>query len=403
MRPASSKTLHCILLTLLAFVVFCSVAAAADSNAPLQIVGGPYLQAPATDGMTIVWKTNRNCASRVEYGTEGKLDCTALSTHHGLVDANSTLHKIRLNGLKPGTTYRYRVVSQEIAQFKPYNVEFGEIIHDDENTFTTLSDGERDFSFIVLADRHEKVPELRTALAGVDWGGVDLVFGDGDMYSHLESEKQIFEKIIGPCCEVFASRIPMILVRGNHETRGAFARNLFDYFPSTAGRFYYSFDHAGVHFIVLDSGEDKADSTKVYAGLVDFDRYRSEQSEWLKQDIKSAAFRRARFRIVLLHMPPYYGNDWHGEQDLRSKVAPLLNEGKIDLLICGHTHHYAFHAPDEEMNRFPLLISAPDTVLRIDVSRRQMSVSVTRDDGTAVDTFEFSARHRFPFRFPRFR
>ena len=49
-------------------------------------------------------------------------------------------------------------------------------------------------------------------------------------------------------------------------------------------KYYYSFNHGPVHIIVLDTGEDKADSHPVYAGLADFDKYRDSQAEWLKSN-----------------------------------------------------------------------------------------------------------------------
>lgn len=63
----------------------------------LQIVGGPYLQAPSPTSMTIVWTTNRKCVSKVEYGlSPEKMSNIEASAHHGLIDANTTLHKITL-------------------------------------------------------------------------------------------------------------------------------------------------------------------------------------------------------------------------------------------------------------------------------------------------------------------
>ena len=40
-----------------------------------------------------------------------------------------------------------------------------------------------------------------------------------------------------------------------------------------------------------------------YYGLADYDRYRLEELEWLKKEVKSDAFRNAKHRIVIVHMP----------------------------------------------------------------------------------------------------
>ena len=57
------------------------------------------------------------------------------------------------------------------------------------------------------------------------------------------------------------------------------------YLDQPEGRYYYSFSRGPVSFVVLDSGEDKPDDAPVYAGLADFDAYRSKQAEWLKGEV----------------------------------------------------------------------------------------------------------------------
>jgi phosphodiesterase/alkaline phosphatase D-like protein len=95
-------------------------------TAPFAMTHGPYLQLPDTTSMTVVWHTNRPAVSRVEYweranpvraGAELAPPAPdririAISAHHGLLDNDRTSHAIRLHGLKPGTTYAYRVISR---------------------------------------------------------------------------------------------------------------------------------------------------------------------------------------------------------------------------------------------------------------------------------------------------
>ena len=106
--------------------------------------------------------------------------------------------------------------------------------------------------------------------------------------------------------------IDFFFVRGNHETRGPNARTLMTYFPHPSGKNYYSFNHGDVHFIILDSGEDKPDTHPVYAGIVDFDNYRTEQAEWLKKDINSEEFKKAKYKIAVYHIPLFTGSTKHG-------------------------------------------------------------------------------------------
>lgn len=55
-------------------------------------------------------------------------------------------------------------------------------------------------------------------------------------------------------------------------------------------------------FIALDTGEDKEDIDPAYAGLVDFDAYRKKQALWLEQQLKSNAYKKAIFKVVLMHI-----------------------------------------------------------------------------------------------------
>ena len=106
------------------------------------------------------------------------------------------------------------------------------------------------------------------------------------------------------------------------------------------GRAYYSFDHGSVHVVVLDSGEDKVDSHEYYNGLVAFDSYRKEQATWLEQDLRSEAARRARFRVVVSHIPPRGGKGYSVDQ-VRELWEPPANSGRVDLWLSGHTHRFA--------------------------------------------------------------
>lgn len=365
----------------------------------LAITHGPYLQQPTENSMTIVWFTDKKCVSMVEYGTGGNLRLfpqwgsipqTAANSRDGLIEANVKLHKIRIAGLEPGKTYRYRIVSKQIKQFNPYEVIYGDSIASDIYQFTTLNTKKSRFSFYVFQDIHEDVNTLDSLLQTISWDGVDLVFFSGDMINHFEDQEQIFNGFLDVSVNRFAKELPFIFVRGNHEARGLLARDLINYFPTNSGRFYYSFNHGPVHFIVLDSGEDKADSHPVYAGLADFDRYRKQQAQWLDNDIQGSSFKEAAFKIVLVHMPLLKDDtnkDWPGWRHAAETFGPVLNKADIDLLLCGHTHKFAHIKPDEQQNPYPIIIGAPDTSIRIDVSKEKLKITVTQIDGQTLDTF----------------
>lgn len=375
----------------IATVLFVGLGIFGPASFALQIAAGPYLQCPGESSMTILWITDKDCTSWIEYGTGEALDQKAVSSHYGLIDAGQRIHRITLSGLKPGTQYRYRAVSKEILVFEAYKMTFGEPLSSPVATFTTLDGGKDTVSFIVLDDIHENNALLAGLMKIAGAKPYELVFLNGDILSDIEDEQQIIDHVLTPCTELFAGRIPMVYLRGNHETRGKFARMLPNYVGLAEGRFYRSFDQGPVHFVVMDSGEDKADIDKEYNGLADFDRYRTEQQAWLEKEIRSEAFRKAAFRVALFHMPAY-GSDGPGPMDCQTKWGPLLSQGKVDLLISGHTHEYRILGPEAGKHEYPIVIGGNPkekgaVVIRVEATKTALDLTMTRDDGEVVGTY----------------
>ena len=362
----------------------------------LKITHGPYLVDPGETSITVIWFTNKACVSWIEYcgdqnfgtfPTWGGYPQIAKSSHHGLIDANIKMHSIRIDNLDAGTSYRYRVISKEIIQFDPYEVIFGDSVVDDILSFETLDPEKTNFSFGVVTDLHERAPMLDTLLQVTPADSLDMMFFTGDMLNWIGGEDRIFNGFIDVSVDHFAREKPFILIRGNHETRGPNARKLSKYFPHSSGDYYYAFSQGDVRFIVMDSGEDKADSHPVYASLVDFDHYRTEQAEWLEREVQSAEFKNARYRIVLFHIPPFTGSRGHGSNDITEKWGGILNDANIDIVISGHHHRYARMEPEEGKNQFPVLILGKDMIMQTDVSEKDLFFSIRNKNDQLVDEF----------------
>lgn len=375
-------------------LVPCALAQDAEK---LAITHGPYLQAVTETSATVVWVTNKNCTSRVQYTPQGvSFDsnevATARTSHHGLIDAHTRLHKIVLAGLKPGQTYVYRVVSREIVKFDPYEVTYGDTVTAGPYRVRTWDPQKREFSFCVVNDIHEQAERLDSLLELVSWDATDIVFLNGDMVNDWTRDSQVFDGFLDVCVGRFARETPFVYIRGNHETRGVLARDFIDYFPTPNGRYYYSFRHGPVSFLILDSGEDKPDSDKEYSGLVDFDTYRAEETKWLRQAVRDDAFAASRYRIAFVHMPLLADERAHGMAQIRQLWSPVLNRAHIDLVFCGHTHRFARIDPNESADSYPLIINAPDMIVNVKVSEDSLDVVVRRVNGEVVDTVALKPR-----------
>ena len=356
----------------------------------LLISTGPYLQIPTETSMTVAWITDRPSAGWVEYGVAEPLATKAFTAEDGLVEANTRRHRVALSGLTPGTVYRYRVVSREIVDLQPYKVVYGETVRSEVQTFRTPDHAQDRCSFVVLNDNHERLDLLRTRLARAGERPYDLLFYNGDMLNHTDSEAQIVDQVLAPSAELFAGRVPFVWVRGNHEARGVYARELKSYVASPNGRYYYAFDHGPVRFIVLDSGEDKDDDHGEYGGLTDFDAYRESEAEWLKQEVESAAFKNARYRVALMHQPPFVleRKHNHGREDCALRWGALLNRG-VDLMVAAHIHQFSIVEPAPGVHDYPIVVGGgpkpgEGTVIRVEADAQQMEVTVLGDDGALL-------------------
>ncbi len=221
------------LAAIVAAYVFGSPCTFSQDAPKLDIIHGPYLQAVTDSSATVVWFTNKSCVSRVEYASEDSNKVvTAVAGRHGLIDANATVHRIPLTGLKPGTRYTYHVVSTEIVKFDPYKVLYGDTITSGPYRVQTWNPQKDRFSFCVVNDIHEKADRLDSLLNQVPLGAMDMVFLNGDMLDHWTRESQVFGGFLDVCVKRFARETPFVYIRGNHETRGALARGLIDWFPT---------------------------------------------------------------------------------------------------------------------------------------------------------------------------
>ena len=358
----------------------------------------PYLQNPSENSMTVMWIVNMPSYSYVEYGKTENLGHVARSIESGLVVAYNRINSITLPNLEPGTKYFYRVVSKEITKFHPYKIEYGESIKSDVYSFSTLSPKQVEVSMLIFNDIHDRPATIPHLLNLVDKESTDFVFFNGDILGHIDYEEQVITHLLRTCSEEFATQTPFYFVRGNHETRGKFARNLHNYFANSSEKQYYDFIWGSTHFTVIDSGEDKSDDSEVYAGIVDFDNYRAEQAEWFKNVVsKSNEFQKAKFRVVLMHIPIYYSGDWHGTMHLRELFSDLFNHAKIDMCISGHTHKYGVYKPEKMKHNYPIIIGgAPKkgnrTIINLKADNKSLSISMLRDDGVEVGNYKLESK-----------
>jgi acid phosphatase type 7 len=367
-----------------------------------EFVVEPYLQNLSSREVTIMWITARNCFSWVEYGDGNYTSKRAFAYNNGLIEANNRINKITLENLKPGTAHKYKIVSTEITGFKNSTVQFGETIAGPMLSFTTPAENEEEIKVVIFNDIHDRpqiIPQLlyRHGYTGNE-KDYDFVVFNGDCFDWVSSEQQMVDHLLKPCVDIFGSEVPFLLTQGNHECRGGFSRHIPAYYAYPDDKFYFSFVRGPVHFLVLDSGEDKTDDSVEYGGLAAFDRYREKQARWLEKEIASEAFKKAPFRVLLIHISPYHSGDWHGTTHCREVFGPILNKAGIDLQLSGHTHRYMTHEPDKDHN-YPIVIGGGPlegkrTLMKLHATQKELNLKMIRDDGEVVGKFNIPRKNR---------
>lgn len=350
----------------------------------------PYLQVLTSSGVDIVFLTSNRAYSWVEYG-EDQLEQKAQEESDGFIEAYQRINVIRIRNLKPGTTYKYRIVSKEISSFKPYELVYGKQITSEQYSFITPVEDAESVTCLVFNDIHDRPHSFKDLMAVRGEKSYDFAFLNGDMFDYQEDEQQIIDHLLLPVTAQFASEKPFIMSRGNHETRGKFRREFKDYFSYPTDKYYYSFKQGPVYWIILDTGEDKPDDHPVYAGIVDFDGYRREQALWLEQVVQRKEYRQATYRVVMMHIPPFHSGDWHGTTHCREVFDPIFNDNNVDLVISGHTHRYGVHPPSEE-HSYPIIIGGGPkegnrTIIHVEANQRNLAIEMKRDDGQVVGEY----------------
>lgn len=366
-----------------------SVVAFADG---IRITHGPYLQNVTETEATIVWTTNRMSVGWVETAPADGSNFYSVEraryfdSNIGIKQEDS-IHSVRLTGLTPGTTYRYRIYSQEVLSHESIRVHYGDVAATDvfrqqPLQFTTNDSGKADCSFVVLNDVHARKNFITPMLTHADWKKRDMVIYNGDMVSELNNQDDVFCGFMDESVGLFAKEKPFYYVRGNHETRGAFAPQLKRYFCPREKSLYYAFRQGPVFFIMLDTGEDKPDTDIEYAGITDYDAYRTEQAEWVKTISQSEEFRTAKYRVCIAHIPPQSVEQgaWHGPLEVAEKFVPSLNKAGIDIMICGHLHQFEFYKPDNVHN-FPVLVNSNQACVVGTTEGGQLKVEVRDING----------------------
>lgn len=301
-------------------------------------------------------------------------------------------HHIEVKGLKPGTTYRYRVYGRDVLDDSdPYGMTYGRTYawrpswgrgegnapHLEVRTLDSRADTCR---FSMVNDTHYNDARLANLLKRAPAADDFLVF-NGDIASYCSSIDSVLKHTFGPVRELVSER-PVFYARGNHEGRGGEWYRMPDEFPTPTGRFYYMFRQGPVAFVVLDAGEDKTDSSIEYSGTAAYDLYREEELRWLEAAVKDPSFVSAPWKVCVMHIPTLSDADsWYSQQWISDNFTPVLNRAGLDLMLSGHHHRFIFSKAGENGADYNILVNSNTERLDFEATSSRLELRTFDESG----------------------
>ena len=128
------------------------------------LYGKPYLQNPTTDAVSVIFQTRTIAHAWVEYGEDTLNLRRARMEYGGQTICHDIEHKVRLEGLKPGGSYFYRVCAQEILYYGAYKKIMGNTQTTEFYSFRLPEKKQTDFTALIFNDLHREAETIRLSL-----------------------------------------------------------------------------------------------------------------------------------------------------------------------------------------------------------------------------------------------
>ncbi|MCB9252692.1 MAG: Ig-like domain-containing protein [Flavobacteriales bacterium] len=326
-------------------------ASSSDISFDLELVGkvpgsttltrGPYLQMGTSSSVVIRWRSADATNTRVSYGT------SASNLNNTVSDNTSTTeHEIQLSNLTPNTVYYYSIgsTSQTLQGDAANYFKTAPLIGSKDKTrIWVVGDcGNNSTNQVNVLNRYE-------SYIGNNITDVWLLLGDNAYSNGLDNEFQ--DKFFNIYKNKMMKQAYLWPAPGNHDyAQSSTLQNThnmpyYDMFTlPTNGQIggvasgteaFYSYNHANIHFLSLDSYGKESNQYRLYDTL-------GPQVQWIKQDLAADT---SRWKIAYWHHPPYtmgsHNSDSESELiNIRQNFIRILERYKVDLILCGHSHDY---------------------------------------------------------------
>ena len=358
-----------------------------------------------------------------------------------LTDISEHVIQIRVIGLRPATTYYYRIGADRIAYKGGYDMK---VIGTEEDSrtyrFTTAGAAAKPH-FCVINDTHVQWEPFGRAVDKIAKLSPSCVIWNGDASNVEETIKAQTRIFLKPAIERedYAAEMPYLFCPGNHDLRGMANRHLervwmYRQPEERAPRDWdlgrnFAVRLGDIALVGLDTGEDKMDTNPIFAGLFNSAAYRRAQTDWLHDALALKEIRSAPYLVAICHIPLFDNNPKHNPGDVAPADkdpqystdfamwqrtcaqlwTPLLEQAGCQLVITAHQHHYRYHAPEADRTWAQLVGGGPEhaadesnespeqfpTVIEGEVKDGSLVVTVHNLRTSKVqDTFTFRPRKK---------
>lgn len=293
-----------ILLLLLSYIPASS--SWADSN----IAYGPYIQNIDIQRATIIMKTDSSEILTLYYKRANSKKWKKVTD-----SSASQTHRYRLLGLKKNTSYQYYLsgVVGDLTQKYFFNTN-----HDisKNNPLTVAAVG--DFSLL-----NEAQLQIVSQMIRIH---PDIILGLGDCAYDYGTLEEFDYNFLSPYQSLLAE-VPMYATMGNHDyitENGGPYKEVFEFPTKSSGtEDYYIYSYDDVQMFSLNANLDYSIG--------------SSQYNWMQSELAKS---NSKWKIVLIHFPPYSSGPHGNTENMANSLIPLFDQYQVDLVLSGHDHGY---------------------------------------------------------------